>query len=110
MASGWGFDLSEARRLYGSGMSCRQIGERLGLSYSRVACHLREAGVSMRPSGRPLTSPALEVNVQELVRLRESGATYPCLAARYGSSTDAARDHYLRATGRPRRAPGKWGK
>ncbi len=97
-------DLDEARRLYESGMSCRQIGERMGMSYSRVASHLREAGVPMRPSGRPLTTPAPEVNIQELVRLREAGATFPHLAARFGLSRDAVRDRYLRATGRPRRS------
>ena len=105
LGKGWStLDLQEAHRLYQSGLSFEQLGRKLGYSKSYLARRFRAAGISVRPSGRPLTSPAPEVDVHELVLLRESGSTYPNLADRYGISVASARARYYRATGRPLRS------
>lgn len=43
-------DWDEAERLYAAGMSCQQVGERLGCSTGAVKVNLRKRGV-LRPSG-----------------------------------------------------------
>lgn len=96
-------DLDEARRLYDSGLRCRQVGQRLGVGASYISRRLRQARIPMRPSGRPLTTPAPTVDPAEIVRLREQGVTYTAIAAALGLSRDMARDRYLKAAGRRRR-------
>jgi DNA-binding CsgD family transcriptional regulator len=43
----------EAARLYRSGLSERQVGERMGVSKSRARSYLNDAGVRRRRRGRP---------------------------------------------------------
>ena len=50
-----------------------------------------------------LAKPAPQVDLDEFVRLREAGWSYPRLAERYGLSNDAVRTRYLRAKGLPLR-------
>ena len=97
-------DLDEAHRLYMGGMSFSQVAAELGCTKSYVARRFREAGLAARPSGRPLTTPAPDVDPVDIVRLRDAGCSYPQIAAELGLSEDSARDRYLHATGRPRRA------
>lgn len=85
-------------------MSFRQLAERLGYTQSYLARRFKTAGIPTRPSGRPLTTPAPEVDPAEIVRLRAAGESFPAIARALGVSTDMARDRYLRATGRPRRS------
>lgn len=96
-------DLDRARVLYEAGLSFSQVGRELGYSATYLARRFKVAGIPARPEGRPLTTAAPAVDLQELVRLRENGWTYPSLAQRYGLSADAARTRYLRAKGLPLR-------
>lgn len=96
-------DVDEARRLYDSGLSFSQVGKRVGYSATYLARRFKAAGIPVRPSGRPFTTPAPAVDVEELVRRREEGWTYPRLAEAYGLSADGARTRYLRAKGLPLR-------
>ncbi|GAA3579841.1 hypothetical protein GCM10022197_41840 [Microlunatus spumicola] len=96
-------DLKEARGLYEQGLSFAQVGRRLGYSATYLARRFKSAGIQARPEGRPLATPAPSVDLDELIRLREEGWTYPRLGERYGLSDDAARTRYLRAKGRPLR-------
>ena len=97
-------DLDEAHRLYAGGMSFSQVAAELGSTKSYIAKRFRQAGLPARPSGRPLTTPAPDVDPADIVRLRDAGRTYPQIAVELGLSKDSARDQYLIATGRPRRA------
>lgn len=96
-------DLERARRLYEAGLSFSQVGLEVGYSGTYLARCFKAAGIPVRPAGRPLTTPAPVVDVQELVGLRESGWTFPRLAQRYGVSNDVVRTAYLRAKGLPLR-------
>lgn len=98
-------DLDEARRLYDSGLSFRQVGERLGFTQSYVAGRFRREGIPRRPSGRPSPTPAPEVDPAEIVRRKEAGESFVAIAAALGISGDMARDRYLQAAALPRRAP-----
>ena len=98
-------DLEEARRLYDGGLSFRQVGERLGFTQSYVAARFRREGIPRRPSGRPLPTPAPEVDPAEIVRRKQAGETFVLIAAALGISRHMARDRYLLAVGRARRAP-----
>lgn len=95
-------DLEEARRLYDSGLSFTQVGQHIGYSATYLARRFK-AAVPVRPSGRPLTTPAPTVDVEELVQLHDAGTTYRQLSERYGISDDAVRTRYLRARGLPLR-------
>lgn len=96
-------DLDEARRLYEQGLSFSQVGRQLGYSATYLARCFKAAGIPARAEGRPLTTPAPPVDLDELVRLREEGWSYPRLSERYGLSDDAVRTRYLRAKGLPLR-------
>ncbi|GAB2586548.1 hypothetical protein GCM10009593_26990 [Microlunatus antarcticus] len=96
-------DLDRARRLYEAGLSFSRVGAELGYSATYLARRFKTAGLPVRPSGRPLATPAPPVDLPELVQLSESGWTYSRLAERYDMSTDAVRTRYLRAKGRPLR-------
>jgi len=96
-------DLDEAHRLYVGGMSFSQVAAELGCTKSYVVRRFREAGLRARPSGRPLTSPAPDVDPADIVRLRDAGSSYVQIGAELGLSKDSARDRYLKATGRVRR-------
>jgi len=97
-------DLEEARRLYDSGLSFREVGERLGFAPSYIAARFRRDGVPCRPSGRPLPTPAPEVDSAEIVDRKQRGESFVAIAAALGMSRDMVRDRYLIAVGRPRRA------
>lgn len=97
-------DLDEAYRLYMGGMSFSQVAATLGYTKSYVARRFRKAGLPARPSGRPLTTPAPDIDPADIVRLRAAGCSFPQIAAKLDLSTDSARDRYLIATGRPRRS------
>lgn len=43
----------EMARLYKDGLTLRQIGDIMGLTYQSVHAHLMRAGVPMRPRGNP---------------------------------------------------------
>lgn len=94
-------DLDEARRLYDSGLSFSQVGRQIGYSATWLARRFKAAGIPVRPSGRPLTTPAPDIDPEELVRRREAGWTFPRLAETYGLSDDGVRARYLRAKGLP---------
>ena len=96
-------DLERARQLYEAGLSFSQVGREIGYSATYLARRFKAAGIPARPEGRPLTTPAPAVDLDELVTLREHGWTYPRLAERYGLSADAVRTRYLRAKGLPLR-------
>lgn len=96
-------DLDEARRLYEQGLSFAQVGRQLGYSATYLARCFKVARIPARPEGRSLTTPAPPVGLDELVRLREEGWSYPRLSERYGLSADAVRTRYLRAKGLPLR-------
>lgn len=96
-------DLEEARRLYNTGLSFAQIGQRLGYTKSYLSKRFRAAGIATLPSGRPVTTPAPVVDVADLVRRREAGESFSAIARALGIGHDLARDRYLRATGQPRR-------
>lgn len=96
-------DVDEARRLYDSGLSFSQVGQCVGYSATCLARRFKAAGIPVRPSGRPLNTPAPDVDLEELVRRREAGWTFPRLARAYGLSTDSVRARYLRAKGLPLR-------
>lgn len=96
-------NVDEARRLYDSGLSFAQVGERVGYSATWLARRFKAAGIPVRPSGRPFTTPAPDVDLEELVRRRDAGWTFPRLARAYGLFDDAARARYLRAKGLPLR-------
>ncbi|WP_157720029.1 helix-turn-helix domain-containing protein [Microlunatus sagamiharensis] len=98
-------DLEEARRLYEAGMSFREVGERLGFAPSYIAARFRRDGVPCRAPGRPLPTPAPEVDPAEIVRRKQGGESFIAIAADLGISRDMARDRYLLASGLPRRAP-----
>lgn len=97
-------DLDEARRLYVGGMSFSQVAAELGCTKSYVVRRFRDAGLTARPSGRPLTTPAPVVDAADIMRLRDAGCSFPQIGAELGLSKDSARDRYLIATGRSRRA------
>lgn len=94
-------DLEHARALYEGGLSFAQLGRELGYSATWLARVFKKAGVPVRPSGRPMTSPAPTVDLDELKALRETGWTYVELGTRYGISTAMARAKYFRLVGRP---------
>jgi len=96
-------DVDEARRLYDSGLSFAQVGQRVGYSATWLARRFKAAGIPVRPSGRPLTTSVPDVDLKELVRRRDAGWTFPRLARAYGLSDDAVRTRYLRAKGLPLR-------
>lgn len=97
-------DLNEAYRLYVGGMSFSQVAAVLGCTKSYVARRFREAKLQARPSGRPFTTAPPVVDPADIVRLRNAGCSFPRIAAELGLSADSARDRYLLAVGRPRRA------
>lgn len=94
-------DIDEARRLYDSGLSFAQVGRRTGYSATWLARRFKAAGIPVRPSGRPLTTPAPAVDPDELIQRRDAGWTFPELARAYGIPVDGARARYLRAKGLP---------
>ena len=97
-------DLERAVALYQQGHTVRQIAAELGMSYGRVAVHLRRAGVEMRAG-----APSADVSTEEIIRLREQGLTWPEIAERVGMSAPGCR-----LTGPPRDAEahrlGQWGR
>lgn len=97
-------DLDEARRLYEAGLSFSQLGQRLGYCRSYLARRFKSAGIPVRPEGRAPRTPAPHVDLAEIVRRRERGQTFPAIAEALGISNDMARDRYLQAEGRERRA------
>ena len=98
-------DLEQARTLYEGGLSFSQVGSKLGFSATYLARRFKAAGIPARPSGRPFTTPSPPVDVNEIVRLREAGESFPAIGAALGIGHDMVRDRYLRATGKPRRTP-----
>lgn len=93
-------DIDHARRLYESGLASPQLGRRLGYSATWLARVFKKAGIPVRPSGRPMTTPAPSVDIDELVRLREDGWSYTRIGRHCGPSDDIVRKRYLRVTGR----------
>lgn len=93
--------LQHARELYDGGLSFAQLGRELDYSATWLARVFKKAGVPVRPSGRPLTSPGPLVDLVELKELRESGWSYGQLGTRYGISSATARSKYFRLIGRP---------
>ena len=96
-------DLEWARDLYEAGLSFSEVGREVGYSATYLARCFKADGIPARPAGRPMTTPAPAVDLEELVGLREQGWTFPRLALRYGLSKDAVRTRYLRAKGLPLR-------
>ena len=74
-------DLERAVDLYRRCHTVRQIGAELGMSWGRVAVHLRRAGVEMRAG-----APSADVSTEEIVWLREQGLTWPEIGERVGMS------------------------
>jgi len=86
-------DLERAVTLYQQGHTVRQIAVELGMSYGRVAVHLRRAGVEMRAG-----PPSADVSTEEIIRLREQGLTWPEIGARVGMSAPGVASRVRRAT------------
>jgi hypothetical protein len=51
-------DVKRAAGLYAQGRTLRQIGAELGVTADTIRWHLRQAGVAMRPPGRPKATNA----------------------------------------------------
>jgi len=56
-------DLDEARRLYGSDLSFSRVGQILGYSATSLARRFKAAVIPVRPSSRPLGTPAPEIDL-----------------------------------------------
>lgn len=75
-------DAAEIVRLYKSGLSSTVIAGRLGCNCHTVICRLREAGVAIRPAGKP----TLPIDIAEITRLYGGGLGVERIAHRIGCS------------------------
>lgn len=84
-------DLGEATRLYESGLTLRQVAQRVGWSYGGLHSRFAEAGVPMRPRGGCVSPERLIRNrlgdhVAEVVARARQGERVADLARQAGVS------------------------
>ncbi len=83
------FDVDEAVRLYETGLSCRAIGERLGVKGPSVYARLQQRGVAMRTP--------VAIDVTRVVELALQRVTVNNIARELGCADSAVRKHLRRA-------------
>ena len=75
------------------------------MAYETARRWLRAAGVELQPKGRP-SHPAQMLDVNELLRLYEAGASIGTLGERFGVSSATVRARLLEAGVKLRPRPG----